>query len=156
MIADEIVEQVRTAADIVEIITEFGPLRRSGGTWRGPCPFHQGKNANFSVSPSHGSYHCFVCHESGDVFTFLRKRLGLDWPAAVKFVGDKVGIEVVDTPRRAQAPDPNEGNHEVLGAAGVWYAPALLHEPVGRDRRAQLAQRGRGASGVGALGGRLC
>lgn len=146
MIADEIVEQVRTAADIVEIITEFVPLRRSGGTWRGPCPFHQGKNANFSVSPSHGSYHCFVCHESGDVFTFLRKRLGLDWPAAVKFVGDKVGIEVVDTPRRAQAPDPNAVNHEVLGAAGEWFARQLLDDAMGRDARAYLAQRGLEAS----------
>ena len=60
MIADEIVERVRQAADIVEIVSEFVPLKRSGGTWRGPCPFHQGKNPNFSVSPSHGSYHCFV------------------------------------------------------------------------------------------------
>ena len=99
MIPDEIVEQVRSAADLVEIISEFVPLKRSGGTWRGPCPFHQGKNPNFSVAPSHGSYHCFVCHEKGDVFTFVRKRLGLEWPAAVKYVGDRVGIEVVDTPR---------------------------------------------------------
>ena len=117
MIADETVERVREAADIVEVISEFVPLKRSGGTWRGPCPFHQGKNANFSVSPSHGSYHCFVCHESGDVFTFVRKRLGLDWPSAVKFIGEKVGIEVVDAPRRAQAPDPNAPNHEALAAA---------------------------------------
>lgn len=142
MIPDEIVEQVRSAADIVEIVGEFVPLRRSGGTWRGPCPFHQGKNPNFSVSPSHGSYHCFVCHESGDVFTFVRKRLGLDWPAAVKYVGEKVGIEVVDTPRRAPVQDPNAPNHEALAAAAEWFQQQLLDEQVGRDARAYLTQRG--------------
>lgn len=142
MIPDEIVEQVRSAADLVEIISEYVPLKRSGGTWRGPCPFHQGKNPNFSVSPSHGSYHCFVCHEKGDVFTFIRKRLGLDWPAAVKHVGEKVGIEVVDTPRRAQAPDPNAPNHEALAAAAEWFARQLLEPEMGRDARAYLASRG--------------
>jgi len=141
MIADEIVERVRQAADIVEIVSEFVPLKRSGGTWRGPCPFHQGKNPNFSVSPSHGSYHCFVCHESGDVFTFLRKRLGLDWPSAVKFVGEKVGIEVVDTPRRAQAPDPNAPNYEVLAAAAEWFQTQLRDEQEGRAAREYLASR---------------
>lgn len=142
MIPDDIVEQVRTAADLVEIISEYVPLKRSGGTWRGPCPFHQGKNPNFSVSPSHGSYHCFVCHEKGDVFTFVRKRLGLDWPAAVKYVGEKVGIEVVDTPRRAQPPDPNAPNHEVLAAAAEWFARQLQDPDVGQEARGYLTSRG--------------
>lgn len=142
MISDEVVEQVRSAADIVEIVSEFVPLRRSGGTWRGPCPFHQGKNPNFSVSPSHGSFHCFVCHESGDVFTFVRKRLGLDWPAAVKYVGEKVGIEVVDVPRRAVEQDPNAPNHEALAAAAEWFQQQLRDETTGRDARRYLTQRG--------------
>lgn len=141
MIPDETVEQVRTAADIVEIISEFVPLKRSGGSWRGPCPFHQGKNPNFSVSPSNGSYHCFVCHESGDVFTFVRKRLGLDWPSAVKFIGEKVGIEVIDAPRRAQAPDPNAPNHEALAAAAEWFQRQLLDHEVGRAAREYLESR---------------
>lgn len=141
MIADETVERVRLAADIVEIISEYVPLKRSGGTWRGPCPFHQGKNANFSVSPAHGSYHCFVCHESGDVFTFVRKRLGLDWPAAVKLIGEKVGVEVIDAPRRQQAPDPNAPNFEALAAAAEWFQQQLLDHEVGRQAREYLTSR---------------
>jgi DNA primase len=142
MIPDETVERVRAAADAVGIIGEFVPLKRSGASWRGPCPFHQGKNANFSVTPATGTYHCFVCHESGDVFTFVRKRLGLDWPAAVKFIGEKVGIEVIDAPRRAQAPDPNAPNHEALTAAGEWFQRQLLDEAIGREARAYCTQRG--------------
>lgn len=140
MIADETVERVRAAADIVAIIGEFVPLRRSGGEFRGACPFHGGKNPNFSVSQKRGSYHCFVCHESGDVFTFVRKRLGLDFTAAVKMVGERAGIDVVDAPRRAHVPDPNEGNWETIATAAEWFREQLA-APIGADARAYLLSR---------------
>ncbi len=139
MIADEIVERVRTAADIVQVIGEFVKLRRVGTDFRGPCPFHQGKNPNFSVSPKRAQYHCFVCHESGDVITFLRKRLGLDFTAAVKLLGEKVGIEVIDTPSRANAPDPNEPNWDVLSHAAAFFTAQLRDGKTGADARAYLA-----------------
>jgi len=141
MISDELIERVRTAADIVQIISEFVPLKRSGGDYRGPCPFHGGTNPNFSVSPKRGSYHCFVCHESGDVFSFVRKRLGLDWPSAVKMIGERVGIEVIDVPMRAQAPDPNAPNFEVLAAAAEWFQRQLMDDATGCDARAYLQER---------------
>lgn len=141
MISDELIERVRTAADIVQIISEFVPLKRAGGDYRGPCPFHGGTNPNFSVSPKRGSYHCFVCHESGDVFSFVRKRLGLDWPSAVKMIGERVGIEVIDVPMRAQAPDPNAPNFEVLAAAAEWFQRQLMDDATGRDARAYLQER---------------
>ena len=89
MIPDDVVEQVREAADIVQIIGEYVNLKRTGADYRGPCPFHQGKHRNFSVSPKKRMYYCFVCSEHGDVFRFLQKRLGIEWPAAVKLVGEK-------------------------------------------------------------------
>lgn len=141
MISDETVERVRSAADAVQIISEFVPLRRMGGDFRGPCPFHGGTKPNFSVSQKRGSYHCFVCHESGDVFTFVRKRLGLDFISAVKMIGERVGIEVIDTPSRQQAPDPNEGNWEVLATAAEWFRTQLGHETVGKDAREYLTSR---------------
>lgn len=142
MISDETVERVRSAADAVQIISEFVPLRRMGGDFRGPCPFHGGTKPNFSVSQKRGSYHCFVCHESGDVFTFVRKRLGLDFISAVKMIGERVGIEVIDAPTRQHAPDPNEGNWEVLATAAEWFRTQLDHETVGKDARDYLTSRG--------------
>ncbi len=142
MISDETVERVRSAADIVQLISEFVPLRRMGGDFRGACPFHGGTKPNFSVSQKRGSYHCFVCQESGDVFTFVRKRLGLDWPSAVKMIGERVGIEVIDTPMRAQAADPNEKNWEVLATAAEWYRSQLDDESMGRAAREYLDGRG--------------
>ena len=61
MIPDEVVEQVRDAADIVQVIGEYVNLKRVGTDFRGPCPFHQGTHRNFSVSPNKRMYYCFVC-----------------------------------------------------------------------------------------------
>ena len=108
MIPDDVVERVREAADIVQIIGEHVSLKRTGADFRGPCPFHQGTHRNFSVSARKGIYYCFVCHEGGDVFTFLQKRLGLDWPSAVKYVAERSGVEVREVDRRRDAPDPRE------------------------------------------------
>ena len=83
MIPDEVVEQVSQQADIVAVISEHVKLKKVGSVWRGPCPFHQGTNANFSVVPGRG-YTCFVCGEKGTVFTFVQKRLGMSFPEAVK------------------------------------------------------------------------
>ncbi len=141
MIADDVIERVRLAADIVQIVGEYVPLRRLGGSYRGPCPFHQGTKPNFSVTPDKGTYHCFVCHESGDVFTFVRKRLGLDWVGAVKLVGERVGIEVIDQPTRAHAPDPNERNWEVLATAAEWFREQLEHASIGLAARTYLEGR---------------
>ena len=97
MIPQETIERIRDAADLVAIIGESVKLRRVGHDFRGPCPFHQGTNRNFSVSAKKQMYYCFVCHEAGDVFKFLTKRLGVDWPTSVKMVAEKSGIEVVET-----------------------------------------------------------
>lgn len=141
MIPDETVEQVREAADIVGIIGEYVPLKRTGADFRGPCPFHQGTRRNFSVSPSKRMYHCFVCAESGDVFKFLTKRLGVDWPEAVRIVGEKAGIEVRDTQARREGPDPREPFWELNATAAAYFQQLLWDETIGAPARQYLEER---------------
>jgi DNA primase len=141
VIPDEMIEQVREAADIVGIIGEYVPLKRTGADFRGPCPFHQGTRRNFSVSPAKRMYHCFVCDESGDVFKFLTKRLGVDWPEAVRIVGEKVGIEVRDTQTRRDGPDPREPFWELNATAAAYFRQLLWDESVGAPAREYLADR---------------
>ena len=141
MIPDEVVEQVRDSADIVQIIAEYVNLKRAGSDFRGPCPFHQGTHRNFSVSPKKRMYFCFVCHEGGDVFHFLQKRLGVDWPAAVKMVGEKSGIEVREVQSRREGPDPREPLWEVNATAAVYFQKILWDDPLGQQAREYLAQR---------------
>ena len=141
MIPDEVVEQVRDAADIVQIVGEYVNLKRSGTDFRGPCPFHQGTHRNFSVSPRKRMYYCFVCHEGGDVFRFLQKRLGVEWPSAVKMVGEKSGIEVREIDSRREGPDPREPLWEVNATAAAYFQKILWDDPLGAQARDYLAQR---------------
>ncbi|MFL5564719.1 MAG: DNA primase [Gemmatimonadaceae bacterium] len=141
MIPDEVVEQVRDAADIVQIIGEYVNLKRAGSDFRGPCPFHQGTHRNFSVSPKKRMYYCFVCHEGGDVFRFLQKRVGVEWPAAVKLVGEKSGIEVREVDTRREGPDPREPLWEVNATAAAYFQKILWDDPLGAPARDYLAHR---------------
>ncbi|MDB4907192.1 MAG: primase [Gemmatimonadetes bacterium] len=143
MIPDEQVERVREAADIVVIIGEYVELRRTGTDYRAPCPFHQGTHRNFSVSPKRGIYYCFVCHEGGDVFSFLQKRLGVDWPSAVRMVAERVGIEIREIKRNdREGPDPREPMWEVNAAAAEYFQKQLWDEKGGEPAREYLASRG--------------
>lgn len=140
MIPDDIVERVREEADIVQIVGEFVKLKRVGNSYRGPCPFHMGTHDNFAVSPR-GGYICFVCGEKGDLFTFVQKRLGLDFVESVKWVGDKVGVEVVETKRAQEGPDPREPLWEVNAAAAEWFQRQLADAKVGAVARQYLESR---------------
>jgi hypothetical protein len=141
VIPDEEVERVREAADLVGIIGESVTLKRAGTAFRGPCPFHQGKNPNFSVDPRRRIYHCFKCGESGDVFTYLRKRYGMDWPSAVRHVAERSGIVLREVSARREGPDPREGLWEVNAAAEDWFRRVLRNESSGTGARDYLAQR---------------
>ncbi len=141
MIPDEQVEQISHAADIVSIIGEHVKLKKMGSVYRGPCPFHQGTNNNFSVVPGKG-YTCFVCGEKGGVFTFVQKRLGMTFVEAVKYVGEKVGIEVKEIQRAREGPDPREPVWELNGTAAGWFRDILWDNDLGANARSYLAQRG--------------
>ncbi len=139
-IPDEVIEQVRDAADIVGLIGAHVELKRTGADYRGPCPFHGGTHRNFAVIPKKGMYYCFVCHEAGDVFTFLMKKFGMDYPTAVRDVAAKVGITIPDRP--SGGPDPLEPLHEALTVAAEWYARRLREGNDAAEARSYLERRG--------------
>jgi DNA primase len=141
MIPDDTVERVRDHADIVAVIGEHVKLKRVGNSYRGPCPFHQGKDPNFAVSPR-GGYVCFVCHEKGDVFSFVQKRLGLNFVEAVKYVGEKSGVEVKEVSRERDAgPDPREKFWEINAAAAEYFTRTLWQDDLGAPAREYLSGR---------------
>lgn len=140
MVSDALVQEIRERADILEVCGEFVRLKRSGKTYRGPCPLHGGEGPNFSVDPTRGIFKCFVCGEGGDVFSFLMKHLGLDFPSAVRQVAARVGVEVPDDAERRE--DPYAHLREVTAFAEEWFRSRLLDEEAGRVAREYLAGRG--------------
>ncbi len=142
MIPQETIERIRDAADLVAIIGESVKLRRVGHDFRGPCPFHGGKNPNLSVSTRNNTYHCFKCGESGDVFTFLQKHGGMDWPTSVRAAADRAGIVIVETRgTRDDARDAREPVWALLGAAAELFRETLWSAD-GAAAQAYLASRG--------------
>lgn len=83
-IPEEVVEQIRTSSDIVEVIGEYVQLRKQGRNYFGLCPFHGENSPSFSVSSDKQIFHCFGCGEGGNVFSFLMKMEGLAFTEAVQ------------------------------------------------------------------------
>lgn len=140
MVSDSIVQEVRERADILEICGESVRLKRSGRTWRGPCPLHGGEGPNFSVDPVRGIFKCFVCGEGGDVFAFVMKNAGFDFPSAVRHVAERAGVEIPEESERRE--DPWAHLREALAFAAEWFAGQLLDEATGASGRSYLAGRG--------------
>jgi DNA primase len=140
MIPDETIEQVRDSTDIVGLIGESVPLKRTGSDYRGPCPFHGGTNRNFAVIPKKGRYYCFVCHESGDVFSWYMKRLGMDYPTAVREAARRTGIVIPERTERS-GPDPHEPLYSTVAVAHDWFARQLLEQPEAKTARDYLQGR---------------
>jgi DNA primase len=139
-ISDSIVEEVRQRADLVEIVSEHTRLKRAGRTWRGPCPLHGGEGPNFSVDPGKNLFKCFTCGESGDVFSFPMKMLGMGFPDAVRFVAERAGVEIPEEEAEVRE-DPHAPLHEANAFAAEWFRRQLLADS-GQEARAYLAGRG--------------
>ncbi len=150
IIPDDVIEQVRDAADLVGIIGEHVELKRTGSDYRGPCPFHGGTHRNFAVIPKKGMFYCFVCHEGGDVFTFFMKKLGMDYPTAVREVARRVGITIPE--RGPSGPDPREPLFSAVAAAADWFARQLRENAEAALARDYLAGRHLDLETAGVLG----
>ncbi len=91
---DDIVERVREASDIVDVISAYLPLKRKGRNYWARCPFHQEKTASFSVSPDKQIFHCFGCHKGGNVFTFIIEYEKLPFPDALKLLAARANVQL--------------------------------------------------------------
>ena len=151
MIPEDTIEQVRDSVDLVDLIGEAVSLKRTGADYRGACPFHGGTNRNFAVIPKKGRYYCFVCHESGDVFSWLMKRMGLSYPDAVREAARRVGITIPERAERA-GPDPHEQLYGAVDAAHDWFKRQLLELPEARIAREYLERRNIPLDTAGMLG----
>jgi DNA primase len=139
LIPDDVIEQVRDAADLVGIIGEHVELKRTGSDYRGPCPFHGGTHRNFAVIPKKGMFYCFVCHEAGDVFTFFMKKLGMDYPSAVREVARRVGVTIPE--QGPSGPDPREPLFAAVATAADWFARQLRDNSEAEVARQYLGTR---------------
>lgn len=101
--SDEIIEEVRSRNDIVDVISSYVKLQKKGSSYFGLCPFHNEKSPSFSVSRGKQMYYCFGCGAGGNVFTFLMEYENYTFQEALKYLADKAGVELPETEYSAQA-----------------------------------------------------
>lgn len=143
MIPEQIIDEVRARADIVEVVGEQISLKRAGKDFRALCPFHHEKTPSFYVVPSKGFYKCFGCGESGDVFSFLMKRGGVSFQDAVRELAGRVGVDIPDT-RRGEGEEPHRKLYEAIAFAAEFFGEQLWDEKAGERARRYLDGRGIG------------
>lgn len=99
MKADSLLEEIKSRIDIVEFVSDYVTLRKSGQNYKGLCPFHSEKTPSFMVSPSKQIFHCFGCGVGGDVVSFLMKHENLSFIEATRYLAKKAGIMITDSKR---------------------------------------------------------
>jgi DNA primase len=144
-IAQETVEQVAAASDIVEIIGSYFPLKRSGTEFRAICPFHQEKTPSFFVSPSKQSYYCHGCGAGGAVFQFLMQYENIEFPEAVRRLAARAGIPIIEDEIDAEEEAKQSLRKRLLRLhfeAAAWFHSNLLRTQAAAHARSYLKGRG--------------
>src|SRR3990167_384632 len=135
--AGDTVQQIKDRLSIVDVVSQYVKLERSGANLRARCPFHAERTPSFFVSPERGTYHCFGCNLGGDIFSFVEQIEGLDFKGALKVLAEKAGVEVVYSRGGKQEKDGRERLFELMEAATIFHVSRL-------DDAAHAYLKGRG------------
>jgi DNA primase len=141
---DDIISRVRDSVDIVDLISGYVSLRKTGKNWVGLCPFHSEKTPSFSVNSERQIFHCFGCGVGGDAFKFLELQDGLNFPDAVRKLAARAGIMLPESRPLGESrrtDDERKVLLAVLAEAAAYYRREL-EGSAGSAARAYLAKRG--------------
>ena len=111
-IPENIIDQIQQRVDIVEVISKYVPLKKTGRNYKAPCPFHNEKTPSFIVSQDKQIYHCFGCGAGGNVFSFLMKYENVEFPEAVEMLAESAGVAM---------PRSNPEKQELVSLAAQLY-----------------------------------
>ena len=142
-IPQEIIDQILDRADIVEIVSEYLPLKKAGRNFRACCPFHNEKTPSFVVSADKQIYHCFGCSAGGNVIGFVMALENLSFPEAIRMVGEKIGVEVprFETEKSREVENISTRLYEINNIAASFYQNNL-RKPEGKHALEYFKKRG--------------
>ena len=145
MIPEEKVREVAERLSILDVVSDYVQLRRSGANYLGLCPFHAEKSPSFNVNPARDIFHCFGCGAGGNAFSFIMRIEGLSFPEAVKHLARKAGVEIEDrqlTPTERQAQNERQTFQRINDLTAGFYRDVLCTKPDGAPARKYLETRG--------------
>jgi DNA primase len=141
--ARDAVAEVRDRTEIVDLVSTYVQLKKTGRSFKGLCPFHQEKTPSFVVFPESGNFHCFGCGRGGDVFTFYMGVEHVEFREALQELAKRAGIELVNAPSLPPEVDAHRNRLiELNELATTYYANVLRNTTPGAAGRDVLTQRG--------------
>lgn len=149
-ISEQKINEIRNRVNIVDIISNYVPLKRHGRNFMGLCPFHSEKTPSFVVSEQKQIFNCFGCHVGGDVFKFVKEYKSISFIEAVIEVAELLGISIEEStqPELSQQEKEIEELYEINVVAARYFSNVLLNEPEGetgrkyfKDRNIQLSMQ---------------
>ena len=142
--ARDAVAEVRDRTEIVDLVSNYVQLKKTGRSYKGLCPFHQEKTPSFVVFPESGNFHCFGCGRGGDVFTFYMGVERVEFREALQELAKRAGVELVNAPSLPPEVDAHRNRLiELNELAAAFYANVLRNTGAGsrRPRRARATRR---------------
>ena len=139
------IDEIKARLDIVDLVSETVQLRRAGKSYTGFCPFHANtRTPSFVVFPETGTWRCFgQCNEGGDIFRFVMKKEGWDFPEALRALAERAGVQLRPvTPQALETAEEHERLRQLLEEAVLFFRHQLLHTPAGQEAHAYLLKRG--------------
>src|SRR4051812_23880716 len=146
----DLLEKIRAASDIVDVIGSYVPLKRAGANFVALCPFHKEKSPSFNVNPQRQIFHCFGCHKGGDVFTFVKEYENIDFVESVKRLADraKITLEYEQGGAGAETKHLKDSLLQIHEQISLRWHNCLLNEAAGQVARDYLAKRGVSAEAI--------
>ncbi len=141
-IPENIIEDIKSRIDIVDIISEYVPLKAAGKAFKGLCPFHDDRNPSFTVNREMQIFKCFACGEGGNAFTFLMKHEKMTFYEAVKFLADKCNVIIPETGTVDKARDAARDKLRELNQSAVNYYQRLLMSDNSKEALTYLKESG--------------
>ncbi|GAM09533.1 DNA primase [Geobacter sp. OR-1] len=145
MIPEETVREIRERVTILDVVSDYVALKKSGANYQGLCPFHGEKTPSFNVNPGRGIFHCFGCGAGGNAFSFIMRIEGVSFPEAVKLLARKAGVEIDEQPlSRAEKSRKDEKDElfRIAELASRFYQEQLATGIDGEYCRNYLKERG--------------
>lgn len=142
LIPENTLEDILSRTDIIELISGYIPLKRSGRNFKANCPFHHEKTPSFMVSQDRQIYHCFGCGESGNAFKFLMRHERMDFPEAVEMLAKKAGVDLPKNSQAGQQAQSLSAQLYKINEFAVAYYAHNLHSSAGASAKNYLLKRG--------------
>ena len=151
-ISEEKINEVRNASDIVDIVSAYLTLKKSGKNYFGLCPFHTEKTPSFSVNPALQIFHCFGCNAGGNVFTFIMKMDAINFPTAVRRLAQRAGIHIPEEHIDEEMAKTKESLYFANRLAAEFYYRNLTGAELGTSAKKYLHDRGLDLGKLGKFG----